>query len=163
MEENKDGIDTKYKNPIEDISHQNAIALRESKSLTPRIYHYLGDIFRHMYGERAGWAHSLLFAAELPAYRKLLPSEMQKEMNDYRELEKQERIEKKLAKAQTTAPSKNHKNKKTGPIEKKGKALTLKKGKKDTETTASSGKRRIRSSSKATSQTLSKESKKRKR
>jgi len=32
-------------------------SLREAKSLTPRIYDRVGDLFRARYGEYAGWAH----------------------------------------------------------------------------------------------------------
>merc|ERR1712146_521584 len=123
----------KWKNPLERETEeltQYTILLRDSKSLTPRIYHYVGDIFRHLYGERAGWAHSLLFAAELPAYRKLLPPEMQKEMNDYRELEKQERQEKKLTKSQTGTSAKINKGKKNNATKDKirGSKLKIEKG-----------------------------------
>lgn len=39
------------------------------RSLTPTVYARVGDLFRDRFGQRAGWAHSLLFAAELPAFK----------------------------------------------------------------------------------------------
>ena len=41
----------------------------QTKSLTPTVYKKVGDLFRDRF-EHAGWAHSLLFAAELPRYAK---------------------------------------------------------------------------------------------
>ncbi|CAN0407425.1 unnamed protein product, partial [Discosporangium mesarthrocarpum] len=43
--------------------------LKDCKSLTPGVYERVGDLFRERFGEHAGWAHSLLFAAELPAFQ----------------------------------------------------------------------------------------------
>lgn len=40
-------------------------ALQEAKSITPRIYRRVGQLFREKYGEHAGWAHSWLFAREI--------------------------------------------------------------------------------------------------
>lgn len=36
------------------------------RSLTPIVYARVGELFRTRFGPHAGWAHSLLFAAELP-------------------------------------------------------------------------------------------------
>jgi hypothetical protein len=33
------------------------------------VYERVGQLFRDRFGDKAGWAHSLLFAAELPTYR----------------------------------------------------------------------------------------------
>eukprot|EP01036_Dinobryon_divergens_P040966 gene40966-54249_t len=43
--------------------------LAASKSLTPTVYEAVGDLFRGRFGPTAGWAHSILFAAELPDFR----------------------------------------------------------------------------------------------
>lgn len=43
--------------------------LKGCKSLTPKIYEQVGDVFRHLFEEKAGWAHSVLFAAELPQFK----------------------------------------------------------------------------------------------
>ena len=54
-----------------------APALAQAKSLTPLVYTSVGDIFRGRFGPHAGWAHSVLFAAELPQFRALLPEDQQ--------------------------------------------------------------------------------------
>lgn len=41
----------------------------QAKSITPSVYTGIGDFFRSRFGEYAGWAHNLLFAADLPVYR----------------------------------------------------------------------------------------------
>ena len=73
------------------------------KSLTPTVYEKVGDIFRTRYGaSHAGWAHSLLFAAELPSFRSKLPSGMQSEMTQFKDDEK-------ARKADATAEKKKRK------------------------------------------------------
>ena len=52
------------------------------KSLTPTVYKMVGDLFRGMFREKAGWAHSLLFVAELPSFRAALPKDMVKQMDE---------------------------------------------------------------------------------
>jgi N-glycosylase/DNA lyase len=52
----------------------------ETRSVTPAVYEQVGDVFRMIFGDHAGWAHSVLFAAELPQFRALLPEAMQQEM-----------------------------------------------------------------------------------
>ena len=51
--------------------------LKEAKSLTPKIHERVSTLFTDRYGGYAGWAHSLLFAAELPQFSKLLPEDVQ--------------------------------------------------------------------------------------
>lgn len=73
------------------------------KSLTPTVYEKVGDIFRTRYGaSHAGWAHSLLFAAELPSFRSKLPAGMQSEMTQFKDDEK-------ARKADATAEKKKRK------------------------------------------------------
>jgi hypothetical protein len=71
--------------------------LRLSKNLNQAVYESIGRVFRERFGVRAGWAHSVLFAAELPAFRKLLPVGMQEEMRLFaegqREVKKERREE----------------------------------------------------------------------
>ncbi|MCS6950862.1 MAG: hypothetical protein NZ520_10420 [bacterium] len=43
------------------------------RSLTDRVYRQVGEFFRTRFGEYAGWAHNVLFAADLAAFRKRLP------------------------------------------------------------------------------------------
>ena len=61
-------------------THVHQIALREygrelsagvraSKGVTKRVHEEVGQLFRGKFGEYAGWAHSVLFTAELPAFR----------------------------------------------------------------------------------------------
>ena len=69
--------------------------LREAKSLTPAVYERVGDLFRTRFGAEAGWAHSLLFAAELPAFKALLPVAMQREMDEFAKLEKRRKAQRK--------------------------------------------------------------------
>ena len=47
--------------------------LSEAKSITPRIYNTVGDKFREVFGPFAGWAHTVLFAAELHDFRDRAP------------------------------------------------------------------------------------------
>ena len=54
--------------------------LGEAKSLTPTVYKRVGDLFRDRF-EYAGWAHSLLFVAELPSFRNVLPEDVVAEMD----------------------------------------------------------------------------------
>jgi hypothetical protein len=58
----------------------------------------VGELFRSRYGTHAGWAHSLAFAAELPAFRGALPEHIASEMAEARSAEKAERAAAKAAK-----------------------------------------------------------------
>ncbi|CAM9361973.1 unnamed protein product [Pylaiella littoralis] len=74
-------------------------SLLDCKSLTPTVYARVGDLFRDRFGERAGWAHSLLFAAELPGFKAMLPPEMQQEMDEFKREEREAKAESKAEKA----------------------------------------------------------------
>lgn len=52
----------------------------EVKSITPTVYRQVGDTFRTQFQPKAGWAHSLLFVAELPSFRVALPLDVVQEM-----------------------------------------------------------------------------------
>ena len=67
--------------------------LNQCASLTPNVYGRVGDLFRSRYGTHAGWAHSLLFAGELPQFKARLPAELQEEMLAFKALEKQNKAE----------------------------------------------------------------------
>jgi N-glycosylase/DNA lyase len=41
-------------------------------SMTKKLYKRVGEAFRAKFGERGGWAHCVLFAAELPAFKTIL-------------------------------------------------------------------------------------------
>ena len=55
-------------------------SLLDAKSMTPSVYKQTGDLFRNLFQSKAGWAHSLLFVAELPSFRPVLPREIIDEM-----------------------------------------------------------------------------------
>ena len=73
--------------------------LRLCASLTPAAYVRVGELFRTKYGECAGWAHCLLFAAELPQFRDALPASLVAELAAWRAEEKREKEERKKRKA----------------------------------------------------------------
>lgn len=54
-------------------------SLKGVRSLTPAVHERVGGLFRDRFGAHAGWAHCLLFAAELPAFADLLPAEVARE------------------------------------------------------------------------------------
>lgn len=66
-------------------------SLSQCKSLTPTVYERVGSLFRERYGAHCGWAHSLLFAAELPQFRSRLPAELQEEMEAFKAEEKEQK------------------------------------------------------------------------
>ncbi|XP_078344880.1 N-glycosylase/DNA lyase-like isoform X2 [Oculina patagonica] len=43
--------------------------LVKTKSLTAKVYRQIGDHYRHLFGEYAGWAQSVLFAADLKRFQ----------------------------------------------------------------------------------------------
>ena len=57
--------------------------LADAKSMTPTVYRRVGDLFRRRFS-RAGWAHSLLFVAELPSFRAVLPDDIVLQMDKVR-------------------------------------------------------------------------------
>ena len=72
----------------------------QASGLTPKICDEVGDSFRTTFGSHAGWAHSLLFAAELPAFADKLPPSLRESMQDFRDNEKRENKDAKLRKKQ---------------------------------------------------------------
>lgn len=42
--------------------------LRLVKSINDKVYKQIGDFFRELYGEYAGWAHSVLFSGDLKKF-----------------------------------------------------------------------------------------------
>mmetsp|Transcript_9533 Transcript_9533/g.18830 ORF Transcript_9533/g.18830 Transcript_9533/m.18830 type:complete len:550 (-) Transcript_9533:260-1909(-) len=67
--------------------------LLQAKSLTPVIYDRVGCLFRARYGPYAGWAHSVLFAAELPQFLLLLPEDVQLEVKGFAQEEKKRKAQ----------------------------------------------------------------------
>lgn len=52
--------------------------LIERKSITPTVYRMVGDLFRTRFAPQAGWAHSVLFAADLSAFKAEVPNDAKK-------------------------------------------------------------------------------------
>jgi 3-methyladenine DNA glycosylase/8-oxoguanine DNA glycosylase len=65
-----------------------SLSLKGAKSITPSVYEEVGDVFRNRFTNKAGWAHSVLFAAELPEFRRRLPVALQEEMKAFVEQSK---------------------------------------------------------------------------
>lgn len=72
--------------------------LKQAKSLTPTIYNRVADLFRDKFQSYAGWAHSLLFVAELPSFRSVLPDDIVAQMDSFREAELARKSQEKDAK-----------------------------------------------------------------
>jgi len=51
--------------------------LKKYKTLTDKIYQEIGDHFRGIYGDYAGWAHSVLFSADLRRFKELKEDALQ--------------------------------------------------------------------------------------
>jgi len=62
------------------------------RSLTPTVYQRIGDAFRARYGPLAGWAHCLLFAAELRVFRARLPEDFRADIEHWERQERDERL-----------------------------------------------------------------------
>jgi hypothetical protein len=60
----------------------------ETRSLTPAVYEAVGSEFRSRFGLHAGWAHSVLFAAELGIFKDRLPTELQTQMKVFSDLQR---------------------------------------------------------------------------
>ena len=73
----------------------DSTVLGEAKSITPTIYRRVGDLFRDRFANYPGWAHSLLFVAELPSFRDILPVDVVREMDEWRVLEQAKKLDKK--------------------------------------------------------------------
>lgn len=43
--------------------------LKSYKSVTEKVYNEIGDYFRNLYGPYAGWAHTVLFCADLKMFQ----------------------------------------------------------------------------------------------
>lgn len=51
------------------ISQSYLPHLKSCKSVTTKVYNEIGDYFRSLYGDYAGWAHSVLFCADLKMFQ----------------------------------------------------------------------------------------------
>ncbi|KAF4134388.1 putative N-glycosylase/DNA lyase [Phytophthora infestans] len=52
--------------------------LSDRKSITPSVYRMVEDLFRTRFAPQAGWAHSVLFAGDLSAFKPLVPGDEKK-------------------------------------------------------------------------------------
>merc|ERR1740130_1842987 len=84
--------------------------LQSAKSLTPTVYARVGKLFEDRFGEHSGWAHSLVFAAELPQFRTLLPKALQEEMAQFAKHEKRLKQDAKAQKKARLGKSDQSKN-----------------------------------------------------
>jgi len=71
-----------------DVDGKLAAASSTANGLTPTTYRLVGDLFRSRFPNKAGWAHSLLFVAELPSFKPALPADTIREMDAFRDEEK---------------------------------------------------------------------------
>ena len=62
------------------IAKQYLPHLNKTKSVTDKVYAEIGDHFRKLYGGYAGWAHSVLFSADLKHIQKSLENQASKNM-----------------------------------------------------------------------------------
>jgi N-glycosylase/DNA lyase len=51
------------------IAQKHMPSIKKSKTLTAKNYNDIGDFFRERFGPFAGWAHTVLFAADLPQFK----------------------------------------------------------------------------------------------
>lgn len=73
------------------------------KSLTPAVYKQVGDSFRVRFRMRPGWAHSLLFVAELPSFKPALPEKIIRQMEEFKKLEQLRKQEAKASQKRSKA------------------------------------------------------------
>lgn len=60
------------------------------KSLTKATYEAVGDHFRNLWGKEAGWAHSVLFAADLKTFSERLTTKIEVDVDEVKIKIKQE-------------------------------------------------------------------------
>lgn len=99
--------------------------LQDCKSLTPGVYERVGDEFRRRFGPHAGWAHSLLFAAEIPNFKHLLPLNIVEEMEAFKKYEKEQKELNKKGKLKEKAKRVDAVTKETKPQRKKKRASDI--------------------------------------
>ena len=76
---------TSSSKPITTSTTKSTKTEQKTKSLTPTIYKQIGDLFRNKFPSYSGWAHSLLFVAELPSFRPALPVDIVSDMDAVRQ------------------------------------------------------------------------------
>jgi N-glycosylase/DNA lyase len=82
--------------------------LQEAKSITPQIYASIGQRFHAFFGDHCGWAHQILFAAELPLFADRIPAEILADLAAFKvqyKAEKKARSPAKKRKSPTKKPT----------------------------------------------------------
>ncbi|KAI9140743.1 DNA glycosylase [Paraphysoderma sedebokerense] len=65
------------------IAHRDyGFKLLKSKTLTKKAYTDIGELFRKLWGPKAGWAHSVLFTADLKSFQERLSPVKKEESAD---------------------------------------------------------------------------------
>ena len=107
-----------------DFAHTALYQSCTSKSLTTTKRQVINACFVDAFGEYAGWAHCLLFAAELPIFTDRLPESLVKENQHFQHMKKQRAKERKELKKQREGdsgampPGKKRKTKQSTPVSK---------------------------------------------
>jgi len=65
----------------------------KGKTVTPKVYTEIADFFRSRFGPFAGWAHSVLFTADLAAFRDDSDASIDKKSSSKRKQQKAEKIQ----------------------------------------------------------------------
>ena len=73
---------TKKKSKTKSTNSTTAATLPQS--MTPKVYRAIQDVFVRQFPTKPAWAHSLLFVAELPSFRAVLPEDLVHEMEEVR-------------------------------------------------------------------------------
>lgn len=68
----------------DDDDDSKTVLFSTVKSITPSVYDAVGSLFRQRFPNKPGWAHSLLFVAELPSFRPVLPLNLIEQMEEFR-------------------------------------------------------------------------------
>merc|ERR1719392_321409 len=68
------------------IAAQNYLPhLKQVKTVTDKVYLEIGNHFRSLYGEYAGWAHSVLFSADLKHLKDNKTIKIEKDLKEIKE------------------------------------------------------------------------------
>jgi N-glycosylase/DNA lyase len=74
-------------------------SLGEAKSMTPKVYDRIGALFRGRFGSHAGWAHCVLFAAELPVFLSFMPEHVREQWAAERKVKRERKAAANAARA----------------------------------------------------------------
>ena len=77
-----------YNVAVRDYLPPSSLRKQAIPTLTDALYKEIADLFRDKFGDKAGYAHSLLFAAELPVFHSVLPMEIVQNMKEFKDNKK---------------------------------------------------------------------------